>query len=534
MRIKEIKLTNYKRFSNLQIVDIPESARLVVLIGPNGSGKSSLFDAFLVKSQMAGDNFRLGEDFKDYYYKERNTSNRDDNTKAMWNRISVGFHNVVPTIDQWASIFNIRSPYRNEADFHLNSIEPIAPSVEVRRFERIIDPDQAVSDNYKRLTWKRMSDLDSDAPGHTTFDHYRRVSLGELQTALKKLFTDPDLQLQDFGGIRDAGVFRFSKATTSGFHYKNLSGGEKAAFDLLLDIFVKRHEYKDAVYCIDEPEAHVSTALHGRLLEVILEILPLDSQLWIATHSIGFVRKAFEMMKANDDVVFLDFSGHDLDLEVNIRPSLPDRTFWQYTYQVALDDLGDLIAPKSVIICEGKSIETGKSFDAECYNRIFESAHPDTLFLSIGASSQVENCERLIAVLQAVAKGIEIHRLIDRDDMTDEFRERRLQEGIRVLKRREIENYLFDPKVLRSFLKLNGKEDLVSTVLAKRDELLNGSTSDTCDTKSFTQNLFRFIRRTSQIANMGNTRDEFALEHLVPALRATPAVFSELEEVVFF
>ena len=57
MRIKSVHLHDYKRFTDLRIVDIPESARLVVLIGPNGTGKSSVFDGFIVRSQQALGNY---------------------------------------------------------------------------------------------------------------------------------------------------------------------------------------------------------------------------------------------------------------------------------------------------------------------------------------------------------------------------------------------------------------------------------------------------------------------------------------------
>ena len=46
MKIKKIHLKNFKRFTDLTIDEIPETAKLVVLIGANGCGKSSLFDAF--------------------------------------------------------------------------------------------------------------------------------------------------------------------------------------------------------------------------------------------------------------------------------------------------------------------------------------------------------------------------------------------------------------------------------------------------------------------------------------------------------
>ena len=104
-----------------------------------------------------------------------------------------------------------------------------------------------------------------DAPEDLTIGEYRRKALGDLQKAMRGLFTDPGLSLQDFGGIR-AGSFRFSKGGVSDFHHKNLSGGEKASFDILLDVFVKRDEAGEAVFCIDEPELHVATDLQGPLI----------------------------------------------------------------------------------------------------------------------------------------------------------------------------------------------------------------------------------------------------------------------------
>ena len=273
----------------------------------------------------------------------------------MRNSIEVEFYSVEPSQDKWPLLFRIRSPYRNEADFSLTALE--RPSLEISHLQRIIDPDESVSENYRWLAWKTIEDVHGKSLRKMSIEEYSEEFLGNLQRVMRRLFANPPLELQDFGGDEDYGVFRFSKGGVRDFHYKNLSGGEKAAFDLLLDIYVKRFRFKDAIYCIDEPESHVASGLHGPLLEAMLDTVPEQSQLWIATHSIGFVRKAYDMMmRQNGDVVFLDFSEHDFDQEVKISPRVPDRSFWQTTYQVALDDLANLIAPDNIVLCEGDKI----------------------------------------------------------------------------------------------------------------------------------------------------------------------------------
>ena len=532
MRIKSVHLHNYKRFVDLTLTEIPVNTRLVVLIGPNGSGKSSLFDAFLLKSWSPRRNFSTSnnDSYEGYYNRGLDGPQY---TSEIAKDIDVEFHSIADlTPTKLSAAFNIRSAYRNEPDFRLQSIEPVQSAQQSQRFSRIIDVDQSVSDNYKRLTWKRQADMDRDAEEDLTVGQYRREFLKDLQTVMLGLFPAPSLSLQDFGGVKNAGSFRFSKGTAVDFHYKNLSGGEKAAFDLLLDIFVKRGEYKDAIYCIDEPEAHIASALQGPLLKAMLTLVPDESQLWIATHSIGFVKQAFELMKKEGDVVFLDFSEDDFDKPVVIRPRVPNRSFWQTTYKVALDDLADLIAPQNVVICEGRKTQADKGFDADCYNRLFAETHSDTLFVSYGSSGEVENSQSIMSVLRAIAKGITVWRVIDRDDMDPDERVVVIEGGIRVLRRRELENYLYDPEVLKTFLRRNDKEESTATILNKREELLASLVVED-NVKSVTQALFECIRDATGIPTLGRKRQRFALSQLIPALRETPSVFRALEEDIF-
>ena len=251
-----------------------------------------MFDSFLLKAGAAVNNYGLSGDREHYYEKVAQSRNSHEVAR----RVRIEFHGPHDGEVDLKSAFQVRSAYRNESDFRIQQLRAARSDDTGPRIARIIDVDASVSQNYERMVWKGMQDLHREAPEKLTIGEYRRSSLGELQKAMRGLFTDPGLVLQDSGGIQ-AGSFRFSKGGVSDFHHKNLSGGEKAAFDILLDVFVKRDEAGEAVFCIDEPELHVATDLQGPLIASILGLLPESTQLWIATHSIGIVREAYRMQQ---------------------------------------------------------------------------------------------------------------------------------------------------------------------------------------------------------------------------------------------
>ena len=533
MRIKSVRLRGYKRFTDLTIEEIPESARLVVMIGPNGSGKSSVFDGFLVKSQETRGNYGLQGERAEYYDKVIGDLGISGSTHDVARKVTIHAYGSTEATIDWAKALYIRTAYRHQPDFRVDSVERVTPASEQTRFTRIIDRDEAVSDNYSRMVWKLLSDQFMDEYQQWMIGTYHRRFLDELQAAITALFPSPGLELQDFGGPDRMGSFRFAKGATRDFHYKNLSGGEKAAFDLLLDLFIKRGEYGSAIYCIDEPEAHLATPLHGKLLDAILSLLPGESQLWIATHSVGFARRAYERMRSHGDVVFLDFSNPNLDEPIVLKPRVPDASFWRAAYRVALDDLADLIAPQNIVLCEGHQVADHPGFDAQCYMSIFGDTHPETLFVGRGGANDVRNSENLMALLGSVARGMKVWRLTDRDEMVDGERERMIDDGIQVLTRREIENYLYDPAVLRSFLIEEGKDALADQILEGVRAIVPDEQIRFGDVKAQTQAVLQLIRQQAGIPNLGNSRQEFALAHLAPALKKTPDVFQELERDVF-
>ena len=74
---------------------------------------------------------------------------------------------------------------------------------------------------------------------------------------------------------------------------------------------------------------------------------------------------------------------------------------------------------------------------------------------------------------------------------------------------------------------------MAASTLACRAHLLSRSTPAGDDMKKITQPLFNHIRHSTGLPFLGNSRKEFALQHLVPALTQTPCVLQELYEDVF-
>ena len=118
MRIKNIHLKNYKRFTELTIADLPATGRLVVLVGPNGTGKSSVFDSFLLKASAAVNNHALSGDREQYYEKV----GQSRNSHEVARRVTIEFHGLGGGSVDMKSAFQVRSAYRNESDFRIPAL----------------------------------------------------------------------------------------------------------------------------------------------------------------------------------------------------------------------------------------------------------------------------------------------------------------------------------------------------------------------------------------------------------------------------
>lgn len=537
MRLESIHIKDFKRFADLTIAGLPSTAKLVLLTGPNGSGKTSLFEAFNFWMSHA----KSAQQYVPEYY-ERTLSIKNNDWGAVLQKIELRFHGSAGNRPQShdRKDFYIRSAYRHEADFTANELRNAGDILnDSNRPQRLILSEQRVSENYQRMVAEAVDALYNDQTlRKKTGEEIADELIGQVREAMTKVFDD--LILEGPGNPMNGGTFRFKKGEVPSFHYKNLSGGEKAAFDLLLDFIVKRRAFNDTVYCIDEPELHMHTRLQAKLLEVMFDLIPDNCQLWLSTHSIGMARKAAELYAAHPgQVVFIDFHDKDFDKPETLTPMQPNRKFWQQMFHTALDDLAELVVPKHVVFCEGKRLGDGgrkPSFDAAVYQTIFAAQHADIDFIPLGGTSEVQNGSKLFGLLlNKLAPGIKYWKVFDRDDRhADEIRELE-QDGVQVLQRRDLESYLWDDEVLKALCELHGQSDKLAELLAEKTQALTdlaGQGKPADDIKAAAGRLYNKCKQALNLIQCGNDTESFARLTLAPLVKPGTNVYDELAATV--
>ncbi|MCC6359853.1 MAG: AAA family ATPase [Phycisphaerales bacterium] len=525
MRVASIHLSNFKRFTDLEISQIPSSAKLVVVVGPNGCGKSSLFDALLnwYRTKVG-----FGANQDPAYYRKNLEEEFD------WGRtVSVMLHNsAAPT----KGCLYVRTAYRNDPDFSVDRISrPSIPSEEVR-VSRAIDNDQAVSDKYRRLVYETMAGVYSEENDSKTVRDFREELIGSIRNSMKAVFGD--LSLNSVANPLESGAFFFEKGTSKAYHYKNLSGGEKAAFDLILDLHIKRRYFQDAIYCVDELDVHLHTKVQGSLLKEMVAILPANSQLWVTTHSLGVLRAAQDLMALNPaEVCVIDFDDVDPDIPRTIIPSSIGRVAWQKLLSIALDDLSKNLAPKFLVVCEGSSIGTRrKDFDAEIYNRVLGAHHPEVVFVSGGSAKEVAtNGISIRGVFSKLLPGVKVFALVDRDDRSAREVESLESDHCIVLGLRNLESYIFADDVIEALVVATKKGDLREQALqAKREALAESASRGHAgdDLKSAAGTIFTKLRSLLSLQRCGNSTDAFMQDTLAPLIVPEMQTYFELKAAI--
>lgn len=473
MKVSKVTIKDFKRFKDLTLDLGRNPAKIIALVGTNGCGKSSVLDAFIACGKDYGGRIR-DFDTPKIFYRTNNRNVRqlisidylDNDGNAINNNELYYNHEFYKNNRE--VIFSFRSPYRYNTKLNITetkATEPIENNSDGASCS--LNLDSKVENNYRRLLgfYNGVMIDDDIKPSEA-----RVKVIGLLNESVKNCL---DLEIVDLGNVeRGNGTLSFKKSDSDiTFSFDSLSAGEKEVVDILLDLFLRREKYENSIFLLDEPELHINTAVQRKLIIEIDKLIGDGGQIWIATHSIGFLRAFQEELSGKCQVIHFEDNMRFASETITLTPVANNRTTWKSIFSTALDDLTGLIAPNRIIYCEGRDEPrrdgSERGLDAQVLNNIFNAEYPDTVFVSSGGNTELDQRSSIaLAILGKVFPNMEIWVFKDRDMasgrlVSESARTEYLanqDERFRVMKRWEIENYLFDEEVLRKYCVLNEKE----------------------------------------------------------------------------
>jgi AAA ATPase domain len=452
MKIRELEIVNFKRFSHLKIGKIPLDAKLVLLIGSNGSGKSSIFDSFDWLSTGRFKGYPVNGD--EYYRKDIGKESS----------LYVSFHEDIK-IRKTGNTFE--GPFEIAKKFFGRSSIRIVP-----RISNNSNVDAVITDDDSPATY-----IDNDSRFLNDISLYinqidfalrEPVFKGEQADTLK-IFQDQIKPLNDslaniFGGNEDTRIriaeYRNATPSTnaqlifkkgeSKINYDLLSHGEKQVIILLLNFLVRKKYYENAIIFIDEMDCHLNTSLQYQLLaEIVDKWIPENSQLWTASHALGFI----DFAKKSNQSSIIDFDLLNFDIVQELYPNHKESVD---IYEIAVPKnlLFEIIDGKRIIFCENQNDEYYQMLQIE-----------NSLFVGLADSREV--------FLQ-VKRDKKYFGLRDRDFLM-EIEIQKIKHhypNLFILGYYNFENYLFHPDNIEC-LKLEGFNRNEYILEIKRQKELN-------------------------------------------------------------
>lgn len=450
MKIKSLQLKNFKRFTDLTLKDIPDNAKLVLLIGSNGSGKSSVFDAFGYVANQQGKAF-LSTDY-----------NASKNAGAPAVVVETEYGKAGLIEGGWSSnnkfkntSFYGRTSFRQVprlnrrslgANFNIESDTDRPPT--------FIDRDERFENDLEHIYGRLLKEYFVNSDRSKIIEEV----IDPINTAFESIFGNSNgtkLRLKEIIPPLEGKIaqINFEKGNST-FHYNYLSAGEKEVFNILINLIARREYYTDTIFFYDEIDLHLNTRLQYTFLKELVENwIPDNSQFWTASHSLGFIQYA----KDSDHAVIFDLDDYDFDETKILVPQAKDNSDI-YEIAVSKEILPSLFKDYTIYFVENK--------DRNYYSSL---GIPQILFV------QANNKK---AVYHKVKNG-EFHGIIDRDYLTDgDVKEVEKQyPNLKILRLYSIENYLYHPDNLEEYYSVRkepyNKQEYKSNISKEKEAVIN-------------------------------------------------------------
>ena len=431
MKINSLSLKNFKRFTELTIENIPSTSKLVLLIGSNGSGKSSVFDAFgYIDARLKG-SFLGGKKAEELYYKKNQVQNF--NVKIEFDENKVIESNTFDGKNLSQNSFYGRTSFRQTPRLTRTTLggRPFNFEKDSDRSRFFIDRDERFENDIERITETIMKEIFRST---TSNQEIKKRYIEPLNKSLENIFGTKNgtkLELIEIIPPLEGKVAQINfRKGESEFHYNQLSAGEKEVINLLINLISRISLYQDTIYFFDELDVHLNTKIQYNLLKEITENwIPESSQLWTATHSLGFI----EYAQKSELATLIDFEDLDFDLPQTLVPAIKENPEI-YEIAVGKEFLPSLFRNMTIFFVENK--------DAIYYAK---TEIENSVFIAASNRNDVYN----------KVKSSDFYGIVDRDFLSNEdialIKEN--YSNLFILSYYSIESYLYHPDNLEEYYK---------------------------------------------------------------------------------
>jgi len=428
MQIQKIRLQNFKRFTDLTIEGIPENTKLVLLIGANGSGKSSVFDAFEVLNVYSRKLMPSATALVEKYYQKKDdaflidiTSNKGNFHCQTWSDANSGSTvGELPT-----NSFYGRTSFRQISRLTKTVLgSELATQNDADRPKIYIDRDERFENDIENMLRDILKNVFSSVDSSK---YIREKYIYPINQALHRIFNNDhniEIELLEIIPPLEGKTAQITfKKGNSEIHYNLLSAGEKEVINILFNLLSRKDLLHDAILFFDEMDLHLNTAIQYNLIKEITENwIPENSQLWTASHALGFIDYASK----SENAVIIDFDSLNFDFAQNLLPQSKE-ILDVYDIAVPKSMLSQLFIGKKIVFCENKN--------NEYYNLL---GIENTIYVGGKASREV---------FLHIKRDAKNHALRDRDFLTDtEIKAiKKEHPTYHILKYYDFENYIYHP-----------------------------------------------------------------------------------------
>lgn len=478
MKIRKLSIKGFKNIRNFQMEQIPD---LVVLAGPNGCGKTSVFDAIRFFKSMVGpysgselatiQSNELGNDWKNIV-----------NLRASFSEVTLGIEPSASEKGYLLSRFTDLSQLLARDGGLLTSTVHIdkgggysvsQPSPPLSELLRHYDPTDEIGTfeyipSIREITRGEMGSV-AVGPGNIEQEKlectaapkqkfyrlkqylvlmllYDKMKLldraGKFMPEIQSFFGDFFFPKQFEGVDVDRSLrWHFPVKTPDGTHdIDHLSSGELEI--LMTYTNMLKMKLTGSVILFDEPELHLNAALERKVVGRLKRIVDAGNQVWVSTHSLEIIGT----LPLENLYRMYVYPPEGKDNQVELCSTKEDRF---QTLKLLGASTGIQLISQRIVYVEGPT-------DKETLQTLFEEYGDLISFVETKGVSRLMSLGEL---LSQATKYDSIYMIRDRDFMTNNEVEsigKKFGGKVFIWKKRSLDNYLLDPKIIMRVLSLLG------------------------------------------------------------------------------